>query len=187
MNENHAPGGARTALYIGVVVDTADPHGLGRIRARIPGITESSGWAFPLATAGGGSSSRGGFVVPKKGAEVGIMFNGGDIDAPYYLGGHWGIDEPPAFVRTIDPVDADKVLVWEGDRYEVVVDERPGKEMLRLRDKKSNDEILLDGVKRGINIAATSLVHIESKGAVSIDAPAVTIAGRPVLPNGKSI
>ena len=38
----------------------------------------------------GGSKDRGLFAVPEEGAEVGVFFKQGDLDAPYYLAGHWG-------------------------------------------------------------------------------------------------
>ncbi len=190
MSEHDGQGGRKyTALYVGVVVDNADPLKLGRVRVKVQGLVEKSNWAFPLGTFGGGTKQRGGFRPPKKGADVGVMFNAGDVDAPYYLCGHWGEGEAPDYLTTEDvaPEDADKVMVWEGDRYEVVADERPGKERFRIRDKKSNDEILMDGLKRGINIKGTSLVHIESTGGVVVDGASVTICDRPVIRNGKPI
>ena len=78
-------------LYVGEVVDRADPEGLGRVRVRIPGLIEpASAWAFPLGTLGGGTDRRGFFAVPERGAEVGVLFHQGDVDHPFYLAGHWG-------------------------------------------------------------------------------------------------
>ena len=70
-----------TALYIGVVTNRKDPEGLGRVKVRIPGLIEpESDFALPLGTLGGGSDRRGLFAVPEVGAEVGILFNQGDVD-----------------------------------------------------------------------------------------------------------
>jgi uncharacterized protein involved in type VI secretion and phage assembly len=179
-----------SAAHLGVVVDNKDPKKLGRCRIRVPGLVEpASNWALPIGGLGGGVKGRGSFAAPKEGSDVVVMFLAGDVDAPVYFGGHYGEEERPAYLDEENVAEADTHLVYvhETDRYEVVIDSRPGKGRLRLRDKKTNDEILMDGAKGGINISATSLVNIEAKGGVNIDGNAVTICERPVIRNGKPI
>lgn len=177
-----------TALYIGQVVDNADPEKLGRVRVRIPGLIEQkSRWAFPLGWPGAGTKKRGMFAPPPKGADVGVMFHQGDIDHPYYLGGHPGRGEAPDEVDESSPEDATKVWAFESDRFKFLFDGRPGKQLIQLRDKKTGDVIEIDGRALGVNITATSAINIKAKGAVNIDGANVTIAGRLVARNGKPI
>ena len=66
------PGG-RPAFYgkhAGVVTDTNDPKGIGRLRARVPevfGEEEPCGWALPCLPWGGGKN-RGFFALPEAGS-----------------------------------------------------------------------------------------------------------------------
>jgi uncharacterized protein involved in type VI secretion and phage assembly len=174
-------------LQIGYVVNDADPQRLGRVTVCIPGLVEpESAWALPLGT-GGGADRRGMFWAPDIGAEVGVLFKGGDVNAPYYLGANWGLladertPEVPEPVRTMTPADASKVKALETEHYLVTIDDRPGTKSLCLQDKTSGDVIEIDGVKQGIRIKGSYAVSIQAEGIVDIDAPIVTIRKRVVL------
>jgi uncharacterized protein involved in type VI secretion and phage assembly len=182
-----------TALYIGQVVDRTDPECLGRVRVRIPGLVEpASAWAFPLGTVGGGSDRRGFFAVPETGAEVGILFHQGDPDHPYYLcGGHWGkpggATEVPEPARDLSPAETPQVRAFETGRFLLVFDDRAGREALVIKDKRSGDQLELDGAAMGITIKATSALILKADGLVSIDATTLVLNGRVVLPGTKAI
>lgn len=189
------------ALYVGTVVDNADPEKLGRVRVRIPGICEpASAWAFPLG-AGGGTSHRGAYCPPDVRADVAVLFQAGDVERPFYIGGYWGapdagLETPgPAGgyrgaedpVEDVSAADAPLVKALEGKRYIAIMDERAGKERLVLRDKVTDDEILFDGVQLGIRIKATTVLSLESDGVVSIKGLQVVVNGRPIINNGTPI
>ncbi len=187
-------------LKIGVVVDNADPLGLGRVRMRIPHYYEPMGpWAFPLGTAGGGGGTntdgsptkQGLHIVPKIGAEVGVFFKDGDPDMPYYLAGHYGIpssgNETPTPVAALSASDTMKVAAFEFGRYLVVVDDREGHRGLIVQDKLSHDRIEHDGEKMSWAIKGTSLVLIQADGQITLDAPLITIGGRPVGPGPEQL
>ena len=179
-------------LHVGEVVDREDPEGLGRVRVRIPGLIEpASAWAWPLGTLGGGSDRRGFFSVPEKGAEVGVLFHQGDVDHPHYLCGHWGKPdgqaEVPEPVRELTKEEAPQVRAFETGRFLLVFDDREGKEALLVKDKKSGDQIELDGKGMGITVKATSALMLKADGMVSIDAAVVQINGRLVMPGTKPI
>jgi uncharacterized protein involved in type VI secretion and phage assembly len=180
------------ALYIGEVVDREDPERLGRVRVRIPGLVEpASAWAFPLGTLGGGSDRRGFFAVPEKGAEVGVFFHQGDIDHPYFLCGHWGKPggqaEIPEPARDLSKEETPDVRAFETGRFLLALDDRAGNESLVVKDKLSGDQIEFDGTGMGITVKATSALLLKADGLVSIEAAAVQINGRLVLPGAKPI
>ena len=82
--------------YDGWVTANDDPEGRHRVKIRVPGILEpESGWALPWATIGGGSEGRGGHLTPGVGANVGVMFAGGDRDQPRYICGYWPKGKEP--------------------------------------------------------------------------------------------
>lgn len=179
-------------VYHGTVVDNVDPLRLGRVRFQIPGLLEpKSAWAFPAGGLMGGIKGRGSFSVPKVGADVVCVFIGGDPDVPLYFSGWYGENERPAYLdddgsgQPVAPEDCHLVTIIEDDRWEVVLDSRGTKSRLRLRDKLTDDEVLME--KGGINISATSLINIVSQGSVNVDGISVTICERPVIRNGKPI
>lgn len=170
-------------LYIGTVVKRDDPEMLGRIKFTIPGLVEpESPWAWPLGTVGGGSKNRGFFAVPEEGAEVGILFNQGDVDVPYYLCGHWGA--PEAGKET--PEEAQKkppdnrVFATETFRFEF--DETKDKKAARITNLKTKDYIELDAERNTIVVSGTTAIVIHAVGAVDIRGATVQIQGRTVTP-----
>ena len=181
-----------TGLYIGQVVDRADPERLGRVRVKVPGLVEpASAWAFPLGTVGGGSDRRGFFAVPEVGAEVGVLFHQGDVDHPYYLCGHWGkpdgATEVPEPVKSLSVAETPQVRAFETGRFLLVFDDRAGHEALVIKDKRSGDQLELDGAGMGITIEATSALILKADGIISIEGTTVVINGRLVLPGTKAI
>jgi hypothetical protein len=178
-----------SALYMGVVVDNKDPEKLGRVRVRIPGLIDPgpSALAFPLGWPGAGGKQRGMFAPPPVGAEVGILFSQGDIDHPHYLCGHPGRGEAPVETEESTPEDATRLIVIESERWRVTIDDRPGREQLQLRDKKTGDVIEIDGVNAGVQIKGTSEVLVSSVGLIKLDAAVIMLGDRLVVPNGTPI
>ncbi|TMQ08634.1 MAG: hypothetical protein E6J90_39960 [Deltaproteobacteria bacterium] len=179
-------------LHIGHVVDRADPLKLGRVRVRIPGlIQDASAWAFPLGTLGGGSDRQGFFAVPEDGAEVGVLFQEGDVERPYYLAGHWGMPggstEIPGPARELSKTETPQVRVLETRRFVLVFDDRAGHETLRIEDKLSGDQIEFDGTALGMTVKATSALILKADGLINIEGTTVVINGRLVLPGGGPI
>lgn len=179
-------------LHIGHVVDREDPLKLGRVRVRIPGlIQDASAWAFPLGTLGGGSDRRGFFAVPEHGAEVGVLFQEGDVERPYYLAGHWGMPggstEIPGPARGLSKADTPEVRVFESRRFVLLFDDRVGHETMRIEDKLSGDQIEIDGTALGMTVKATSALMLKADGLINIEGTTVVINGRLVLPGGGAI
>lgn len=159
------------------VVDNADPEGLGRVRFRIPGLFDpSSPWALPM---GGGSLDRGLFMVPPVGAEIVVLFIGGNPEDPMYTGGHWGVpdgtNEAPE-----EAGGSPSVTVLSTPGFRIELDDTDGGRKLRLIGVDTGDVIHLDSARREIMIKATTRVSVIADGAVDIDGIAITIGGRPV-------
>lgn len=173
-------------LYIGYVVDRADPEQLGRVRVCIPGVVEpSSGWAWPLGTGGGGSKNLGLFAVPEAGAEVGILFHQGDVDAPFYLAGHWG--KPSGHSEVPAEVTGPDTRVWSTQTFCIELQETVGARKLRLTNRRTGDHLVLDAEANSVTLQATTSLTLRAVGAVSIEGLQVTIGGRLVRPVGEPI
>ena len=176
-------------LYDGVVVDNVDPLRLGRVRVMVPGLIEpASGWAMPIGGTGGGSTAQGFYRVPKIGAEVSVQFVQGNIDAPRFLVGPWGapggVPDSPTYLHALSPVQAVQVGVLQTDRWEIVLDDRPGHEMLRIKDLRfDTDMVEIDGVSHGVTISGTAAVLIRSIGVMRLEALQIILNGRIVKPS----
>jgi uncharacterized protein involved in type VI secretion and phage assembly len=157
--------------YNGVVIGLVkeiDPT-LGRIKVDFPWMTppQRSHWA-PIATVMGGKK-RGVYYMPEIDDEVLLAFDQGDFDHPYVVGFLWnGADKPPAtdpHRRVIHSVNGHEVEIYD-----------PGisggdKGYIRLKDAHGN---LIE--------LANARITIQSVATINIQAPSVTINGRPVAP-----
>ena len=99
-------------LYRGLVTNTADPEGLGRLRAQVPAVLGQleTEWAWPVTPNIRGIAPLG------PGDPVWIAFEGGEVRRPVWLGTWerpeaalpWPEPEPPA---PEDP-KADEAYMW---------------------------------------------------------------------------
>jgi hypothetical protein len=175
-------------MFVGFVVDRDDPKELGRVKVSIPGFLEpNSTWAWPLGTCGGGSKDRGFFAVPELNAEVGILFNQGEISAPYYITTNWGMpggeSEVPEEAQKSPPNN--RVIATETFRIEM--DESENDHKLRLLNKRTGDQIVLDADQNSIVIEGTTAIVIKAVGAITLDAAQISIKGRAVRPVADAI
>lgn len=164
----YGPGGEPLYLgvYLGTVTDNADPEKLARVRVVIHGLIEpSTPWAFPI---GGGHSSGakslGTYDVPPIGAAVAVMFHAGDPDRPLYFGGWHGQTEQFSVVPSA-PADADKVKVFESDRFLIVLNGIGGSEEVLVRDKVSGDSVSMKPAQ----------LKITSATKVTVDCPMIEL------------
>jgi uncharacterized protein involved in type VI secretion and phage assembly len=81
--------------YEGIVVDTADPERLGRLKATVAELLGAvpTGWAKPCVPYAG--RNAGFFSLPLPGSGVWIEFEGGDVSRPIWTGCYWGAGEVP--------------------------------------------------------------------------------------------
>lgn len=141
-------------LYIGRVTRRDDPDGLGRVKVEIPGVAEpESTWAWPLGPGGGGSAQRGDFDPPAVDSTVGVLFNQGEVDEPYYLTGPWGApggssDVPTgAQVGTGDDARDRQVAVREDAEWRITRNSLSASPEFLIEHAGSTTAIKVDGTK----------------------------------------
>ncbi len=110
--------------YRGVVSDTDDPSGIGRVRAKVPDVygNDESGWATPCAPFG--SSGAGFFSIPAKGSGVWIEFEQGDPDHPIWSGSWWG--SRAEMPTTLMPTPSDVVKIVTTGGASLTLSDTPG-------------------------------------------------------------
>jgi uncharacterized protein involved in type VI secretion and phage assembly len=85
---------------VGIVTNNLDPKGWGRVRVKLPTLTEDhdSYWARVVSV--GAGPERGLECLPEVNDEVLVAFEHGDIHRPYVLGGVWnGTDKTPEVTK----------------------------------------------------------------------------------------
>ena len=100
--------------YRGQVASNFDLNGLGRIQITCPSVLGDGklSWAMPCTPYAG--KKVGFFVLPPKGANVWVEFEGGDPDYPIWSGCFWGKGEMPTEAKAKSPLaENQKVLKTE--------------------------------------------------------------------------
>lgn len=128
--------------YRGFIVDNKDPKKLGRVKVRVPQLTQDKAierWAFPKGQPAG--KDFGDFMIPPKGSNVWVEFENGDSNFPIWLGGHWADKngETPEEGKKSDP----KNRVRKSEKYMLEMDDEGGK--MRMSNLEHGDKVELDG------------------------------------------
>lgn len=179
--------------WLGTVINRDDPEGLGRVKARIPGKTDETDWAYPAGMMA--AAKRGSPDVPPLGARVVMTWIGGDINnMVVYLPGifHRG------WMPTGHAVNSDggDNFVRQNDRLRVEVDTRDSSAGIRitnLDESGATDQagtavvIDVDLVSAQVRIATTLGLKLESVGAIEIEGGSIALNGRVVSPGGKPL
>jgi uncharacterized protein involved in type VI secretion and phage assembly len=196
---------------IGVVTDNKDPSKLGRVKLKIPILSEqdSTFWC-PIVMLGAGKN-RGWFFIPEKDDEVLVMFEHGDLNRPLVVGSLWnGKDKPPDTNpggvprRTIKSRQGSKIT-FDDENEKLVIEDGAQKGRITL-DAKANKITIesLDGdicfqspaddmtiVAKSIELTATQNLEIHAGGAMqwgagasaSVKSSATTLSGSKVNTN----
>lgn len=167
-----AHAGQQPGLAVGVVVDTTDPEGRGRVRVAYPylGSATASAWA-PIAAPMAGKD-RGCWFVPEVGDEALLGFDRGDPEQPYVLGFLWnGVDDPPSTAtneRVIRSVNKHTIrfldpTVENGNDGGIVIEDASGSSIVL-----SNGKIRIRAVGQlEIDAASISLVQNGNRRVVT--------------------
>lgn len=196
----------KIGLVVGVVTNNKDPDGLGRVRVKLPALSDEvdSHWAR-VAMVGAGSG-RGMVVLPQIDDEVLVGFEQGDLRKPFVLGGLWNSKTKPPVANDILLGSASKVVQWSmvtGGHSLVLrgADDDPNKHFkLSLSDAKtilyvgadkievvaSNKPIEIKNGKASIVLTATGDVQISGENVKITANQDVTIEGLNVNTKAKT-
>jgi uncharacterized protein involved in type VI secretion and phage assembly len=162
-------------IVIGVVADLDDPEQLGRVRVKLPYLSdEVSDWCRIASPLGG--KDRGWFLRPEKDDEVLLACEFGDPRRMYVVGGVWNKVDPP-------PDDDGKKTEnnWRFFRsrsgHVLKFDDTSGKERIEIVGSGSKQQIVVDvsGQKIEITCSSGDITLSAPQGKLSIDARQVEI------------
>jgi uncharacterized protein involved in type VI secretion and phage assembly len=142
--------------YRGIVQDTDDPRGMGRIRAQVPEVLdeETSPWALPCVPFAG--DGLGQHTIPPVGAAVWIEFEAGDPSRPIWTGCWWGEGQVPEsnqgtpaqpplkIIRT----EAGLMVSMDDDGQVIDVSDEDGSNLLKIEVRQG--QILIQGATKAV-------------------------------------
>jgi uncharacterized protein involved in type VI secretion and phage assembly len=118
---------------IGIVTDNKDPSKLGRVKLKIPILSDqdTTYWC-PIIMLGAGKN-RGWFFIPEKDDEVLVMFEHGDVNRPLVVGALWnGKDKPPdknpgGNPRRVLKSRQGSKITFDDDKKQLIIEDGVGK------------------------------------------------------------
>jgi uncharacterized protein involved in type VI secretion and phage assembly len=118
---------------IGIVTDNKDPSKLGRVKLKIPILSDqdTTFWC-PIIMLGAGKN-RGWFFIPEKDDEVLVMFEHGDLNRPLVVGALWnGKDKPPdknpgGNPRRVLKSRLGSKITFDDDKKQLIIEDGVGK------------------------------------------------------------
>jgi uncharacterized protein involved in type VI secretion and phage assembly len=196
---------------IGIVTDNKDPSKLGRVKLKIPILSEqdTTYWC-PIIMLGAGKN-RGWFFIPEKDDEVLVMFEHGDLNRPLVVGSLWnGKDKPPAKNAGGNPLRVIKSrlgskITFDDEKEQLIIEDGVQKGRITI-DAKANKITIesLDGdvcfqtpkddmiiVAKSIELTASQNLEIHAGdamawgagGSASVKSSSTTLSGAKVNTN----
>ncbi len=178
--------------YRGYVTDNKDPHGLGRIKAKVPKVLqgEETGWCLPCAPYGGGFD-KGFYMIPEEKSGIWIEFEGGDPSYPIWCGTWWGAPEHEGAENEFGEKVGNEVpneaqtssssplikLIKTSSGHKIILDDTEGKESITIQDKNQENFLKFDSSQNSINLNCKSKIvlkgdsiEIQAEGTLTIKA-----------------
>jgi uncharacterized protein involved in type VI secretion and phage assembly len=173
-DEDQALSSRISGVVVGVVTNTQDPDGLGRVKVRFPWLSdaEESYWARVATPMAG--KARGFYFLPEVDDEVLMAFEHGDARFPYVLGALWnGQDKPP---ENNDDGKNNMRSIKSRSGHVVRLDDTDGKEQIQIIDKSGKNSLVFDTAKNTITISSDKDITLSAaKGTIRLDAQKIEI------------
>ena len=196
---------------IGIVTDNKDPSKLGRVKLKIPILSDQDTTYWCPIIMLGASKNRGWFFIPEKDDEVLVMFEHGDLNRPLVVGALWnGKDKPPdknpgGNPRRVIKSRLGNKITFDDDKEQLIIEDGVQKGKITI-DAKANKITIeaLDGdvcfqspkddmtiVAQSLEITASSNLEIHAGdnmqwgagGSATIKSSGTTLSGSKVNTN----
>ncbi|MFK0735476.1 MAG: phage baseplate assembly protein V [Gloeotrichia echinulata IR180] len=161
-------------VVIGIVTNNQDPEKFGRVKVKFPWLSDDdeSYWAR-IATPMAGKQ-MGIYFLPEVDDEVLVVFEQGDMNFPYIIGGLWnGEDRPPL---TNENLKNNVRLIKSRSGHVIRLNDEKGKETIEIIDKSNNNKLVFDTTTNTITIQTDKDIKLSApKGTISLDAKEIKI------------
>ena len=165
---------------IGIVTNTDDPKKWGRVKVKFPWMTDDAESAWARVVGQGAGNEAGLFILPEVDDEVLVVFEHGDFDRPFVLGGLWnGRSLPPPestqaasgempLVRTWHSRKGHRLVMYDDAKKKVEIVTTDGRSVT-LDDADRSITLKTDGVE--VKLEDSSLT-VKSQADITIQASA---------------
>lgn len=154
-------------VAIGIVTKNKDPNGEGRIKVKLPWLSEQNETDWVKITTIMAGKDFGVFFLPEVGDEVLMAFEQGDVNYPYVIGSLWsGKDIPP---ESNSDGENNIRMIKTRSGHEITFDDTSGGEKLEIKDKSGKNVITLDSVANSVSIESGMTLEITAK-SIKIEA-----------------
>jgi phage protein D/phage baseplate assembly protein gpV len=183
-----APTNRYPGAVIGLVTNTEDPSKMGRVKVKFPwlGDQTESNWARVMGIGAGPDS--GFYVIPAVNDEVLVIFEHGDMNYPFVIGGLWnGQDKPPpkglsasageeSKIRIFQSIGGHIIATFDNSEKKIEITTTDGRSItLSDKDKKiifKNSQVSLTLEESNMKMEAVSNLTIEASGQIKLKASA---------------
>jgi uncharacterized protein involved in type VI secretion and phage assembly len=166
---------AGNGVVVAQVIDLDDELGLNRIHVSFPYLRgDVTSWARLVSPMAG--RERGLVMRPEVGDEVLVVYEQGDPQRAYVLGGLWSKpDLPPA--GEPDPAANHWRFIRSRSGHLIKLDDTPGAERVEIEDKDGQRRLVIDTAGDSIALTAESgTITIEAtNGDITVNAPSATV------------
>ncbi len=176
----------RRQFAIGTVTNVKDPDKAGRVKVKLPTVSDADESAWARVVSPGAGNKRGLHLMPDVGDEVLVAFIGGDFRNPVVLGGIWSKKNTPP---TPEPVKGDKVserslTLASGAKLVFTENTDKSKAVVALKHAEAETSLQFDkdgiklNAKKGTKIkiaVGEASIEMQSDGTITIKGGAITI------------
>jgi len=161
-------------VVVGIVTNNRDPEGMGRIKVRLPALsdTDESNWARIAAPMAG--MDCGVYFLPEIDDEVLVAFEHGNPSFPFILGALWnGQDSPPA--KNEDGKNDVRVIKSRSGHL-IRLTDKDGQETIEIIDMSGKSSLVFDTAKKLVKIESSQDIWLSAtNGTIKLDAKAIEI------------
>lgn len=164
-------------VVVGVVTNNQDKEGMGRVKVSFPWLSDKDegNWARVVTPMAG--KGRGIYFLPEVHDEVLVVFEHGDVNFPYIVGGLWnGKEAPPV---TNEDGKNNLRLIHSRSGHLIRLNDEEGKETIEIIDKSQKNSITFDTAKNTITLTSEKdIVLSASKGTIKLEAKLIEIVSK---------
>jgi uncharacterized protein involved in type VI secretion and phage assembly len=161
-------------VVIGIVTNNRDPDGMGRIKVRLPSLsdTDETNWAriaVPMA-----GKDRGFYFLPEVDDEVLVAFEHGNPRFPLILGALWnGQDSPPA---SNEDGRNDVRIIKSRSGHVIRLTDKEGAGKIEIIDSSGKSSLVFDTAANLVEIVSGQDITLRAaNGTIRLDARTIEI------------
>ncbi|MEM6284399.1 MAG: VgrG-related protein, partial [Chloroflexota bacterium] len=156
-------------VYPAIVTNINDPDKTGRVKVKYPWMDDKleSGWMRVMSI--GGGSKRGFLWLPEVNDEVLVMFEHGDFNHPFIIGGLYnGKDKMPE-TKAVENGKVEIRTIKTREGHTIRFTDKSGSQKIEIIDAKQNTSIVMDTQNKKITITSKGDIQVDSDANITIN------------------